>query len=32
LPAALQRALGPSSHAVDADEMIWTFFEQHPLP
>jgi polyhydroxybutyrate depolymerase len=31
LPAALQRELGPTSHAVDANTTMWRFFEQHPL-
>jgi polyhydroxybutyrate depolymerase len=32
LPRAVTRLLGPQSTAVDADSVIWAFFEAHPLP
>ena len=31
LPRALTRVLGPQSSAVDANAVIWAFFEAHPL-
>jgi polyhydroxybutyrate depolymerase len=32
LPAAVTRLLGPQSNAVNADNVMWTFFAAHPLP
>lgn len=31
LPAEDTRALGPQSNAVNADAIVWQFFELHPL-
>jgi polyhydroxybutyrate depolymerase len=32
MPAEITRALGPQSDAVNANALIWAFFEAHPLP
>jgi polyhydroxybutyrate depolymerase len=32
LPRSITRLLGPQSDAVDADSVMWAFFEAHPLP
>jgi polyhydroxybutyrate depolymerase len=32
MPAAVTKALGPQSDAVDANTTMWSFFEAHPLP
>jgi polyhydroxybutyrate depolymerase len=32
LPPSVQAELGPTSRAVNANEMMWTFFQAHPLP
>jgi polyhydroxybutyrate depolymerase len=32
LPRSVTKDLGPQSNAVDADDVMWTFFEAHPLP
>jgi polyhydroxybutyrate depolymerase len=32
MPRRLTKLLGPQSSAVDANEVIWAFFEAHPLP
>jgi len=32
LPRSLTRILGPQSDAVDANTVMWAFFEDHPLP
>ena len=32
LSAASASILGPSTEAIDATELIWTFFEDHPMP
>jgi polyhydroxybutyrate depolymerase len=31
LPPSLTKILGPQSNAIDANSMIWAFFESHPL-
>jgi polyhydroxybutyrate depolymerase len=31
LPARILRLLGPQSHAVDADTLLWRFFSAHRL-
>ncbi len=31
-PASITSLLGPQSHAVDANTVMWAFFEAHPLP
>jgi polyhydroxybutyrate depolymerase len=32
MPAAITRALGPQSDAVDANTTMWAFFRAHPMP
>jgi len=32
LPRRLTRVLGPQSSVIDANDIMWTFFEAHPLP
>jgi len=32
MPAAITRALGPQSDAVDANTTMWAFFQAHPMP
>ncbi len=32
LPASLTKVLGPQFHGVDANQLMWSFFEAHPLP
>jgi hypothetical protein len=32
MPAEITRALGPQSDAVNANALMWAFFEAHPLP
>ena len=32
LPKKLTRLLGPQTFAVDANELMWSFFEAHPRP
>ncbi len=31
-PSAVTRVLGPQTQAVNADAVMWAFFEAHPLP
>jgi polyhydroxybutyrate depolymerase len=31
MPAAITRVLGPQSHAVSANALMWAFFRAHPL-
>ena len=32
MPASITSALGPQSNAVNADAVMWAFFQAHPLP
>jgi polyhydroxybutyrate depolymerase len=32
LPSTLTAVLGPQSQAIDADNLMWAFFNAHPLP
>ena len=32
LPRSITRALGPQSSAISANDIMWSFFEAHPLP
>jgi polyhydroxybutyrate depolymerase len=32
MPAAITKALGPQSDAVDANTTMWAFFQAHPMP
>jgi len=32
LPRSITRALGPQSSAISANDVMWAFFEAHPLP
>jgi polyhydroxybutyrate depolymerase len=32
MPAVITSVLGPQSHALNADSVMWAFFEAHPLP
>jgi polyhydroxybutyrate depolymerase len=32
MPAAITRELGPQSDAINANALMWAFFEAHPLP
>lgn len=32
LPRSITRVLGPQSTAVSANDLMWSFFEAHPLP
>jgi polyhydroxybutyrate depolymerase len=29
---SVRSALGPTTFAIDADQLMWTFFQSHPLP
>ncbi len=32
LPKALTGVLGPQTTAISANDVMWSFFEAHPLP
>ena len=32
LPASLTKVLGPQFQGIDANQLMWSFFEAHPLP
>ena len=32
LPRSFTRVLGPQSTSISANQLIWSFFESHPLP
>jgi polyhydroxybutyrate depolymerase len=32
MPAAITKALGPQSDAIDANATMWAFFKAHPMP
>lgn len=32
MPASITKALGPQSDAVNANSVMWAFFEAHPMP
>ena len=32
MPAAITKPLGPQSDAIDANAVMWAFFEAHPMP
>jgi poly(3-hydroxybutyrate) depolymerase len=31
VPSALASVLGPQSNAIDANAVMWSFFQAHPL-